>query len=110
MILTVIRTRVRPELADEYQAEFDRMWQIAEQQPGFISRSKFMAEDGEALSLQEWESLEHLQAWRDHPAHVEIKKRGRAEFYQDYTIHICAAPQTYGFTRDRGKEITRDTG
>ena len=100
MLVAILRTRVRPELAEEYQAEFDRLWEIAKHQPGFISRKSYFGEDGETVSIQEWESPEHLQAWRDHPEHVAIQKRGRAEFYQDYTVYICDQPHKYEFARD----------
>lgn len=99
MLVAVFRTRVRPEVADEYQAELERIWEIAIKQPGFISTKKYYSDDGDALSIQEWESPEYLRAWRDHPVHVEARRRGREEFYQDFTIYICDEPRKYEFSR-----------
>lgn len=99
MLVAVFRTRVRAEVASEYAEELERIWQIAKEQPGFISVKKFHGDDGEAISVQEWESPEDLQAWRDHPEHAEARRRGREEFYQDYTIYICDEPRKYEFSR-----------
>lgn len=100
MLVAIFRTRVRPEFADEYQAELERLWRIAAKQPGFLSTRKYYSDDGEALSVQEWESPEHLRAWRDHPEHAEARRRGREEFYQDFTIYICDQPRKYEFFRE----------
>ena len=99
MLVAVFRTRVRPEVANEYQVEFERIWKIAKGQPGFISSKNYYSDDGDKVSIQEWESPEHLRAWRDHPDHLEARRRGREEFYQDYTIYICDEPRKYEFTR-----------
>lgn len=99
MLVAVFRTRVRPEVADEYQAELKRIWKIAIAQPGFISSKTYYSDDGDAVAIQEWESPEHLRAWHDHPEHVEVRRRGREEFYQDFTIYICDEPRKYEFSR-----------
>ena len=99
MLVAVFRTRVRPEVATEYQMEHERIWRIAKEQPGFISSKTYYGDDGDKVSIQEWESPEHLRAWRDHPDHLEARRRGREEFYQDYTIYICDEPRKYEFSR-----------
>lgn len=99
MLVAVFRTRVRPEVANEYQAEYERIWKIAKEQPGFISSKTYYSDDGDKVSIQEWESPEQLRAWRDHPDHLEARRRGREEFYQDYTIYICDEPRKYEFSR-----------
>ena len=99
MLVAVFRTRVRPEVATEYQAEYERIWKIAKEQPGFISIKTYYSDEGDKVSIQEWESPEQLRVWRDHPVHLEAQRRGREEFYQDYTIYICDEPRTYEFSR-----------
>ena len=99
MLVAVFRTRVRPEVANEYQAEYERIWKIAKEQPGFISSKTYYSDDGDKVSIQEWESPEQLRAWRDYPDHLEARRRGREEFYQDYTIYICDEPRKYEFSR-----------
>ena len=101
MLLAVFRNRVRPEVTDEYQTELERIWKIAKVQPGFISDKTYFSDDGDAVGIQEWKSPEHLRAWRDHPEHVKARRRGREEFYQDYTIYICDERRKYEFSRKK---------
>lgn len=100
MIVAILRTRVRPEVADEYKAECARIREIAHKQPGFISQNSYYNDDGEKIGIQEWESPEHLQAWRVHPDHLEAQRRGKEEFYQDYTVYVCNEPRKYEFFRE----------
>ena len=99
MLVAVFCTRVRPELIEEYEVELERIWNFAKDQPGFISSKSYFSDDGEKVSIQEWESPEHLRAWRNHPEHAEAQKRGRDEFYQNLKVYICDKPRTYGFSR-----------
>jgi len=99
MIVTVLRSRIRPEAAEEYKACTAEMRKLAQSQPGFISVKAYYAEDGEKVAVHEWESAEHLQAWREHPEHVKTQQRGRNEFYEDYTVYVCDQPRTSRFSR-----------
>ena len=105
MVVAIFRTRVRPEVIDEYQAELTRIRKIAAEQPGFLGAKKYYGDDGDALSIQEWESLDHLKAWRDHPEHAAVRRRGREEFYQDFTVYICDEPRKYDFFREESAAI-----
>lgn len=99
MILAVFRSRMRSESLKEYEACVARMRELAQSQPGFISVKSFFAEDGEKVSLHQWESAEHLLAWRNHPEHVEVQQRGRDAIYEEYTAYICDQPRVYRFSR-----------
>ena len=100
MVVVVFRSRVRPETAERYYAEVERMEAIARSMPGYISNKGYFAEDGERVSIHEWESPEHLQAWRTHPEHLKLQKLGREEFYEEYTGYVCDAPRTMRFQRE----------
>lgn len=51
-----------------------RMYELATAMPGFISYKDFASADGETVSIVEFESLETLAAWRNHPEHVEAQR------------------------------------
>ena len=61
MMVVVFRAR-RTEAGDgdEYKHQFQRMAELARKMPGYISHKPFVAEDGERLTLFEWESSEIL--------------------------------------------------
>jgi len=89
MILTVFRSRVKPEAQEEYARWATRMSELAGQMPGYISHKGFVAEDGERVTIVEFESEQAQRAWSVHAEHVEAKKKGRASFYAEYRIQVC---------------------
>jgi heme-degrading monooxygenase HmoA len=98
MITIVFRTRLRADADLAELAILDtRMAELAAGMPGFVSYKDFAAEDGEALSLIEFESLETLAAWRRHPEHVAAQLRGRDEFFAEYHILVCETVRAYAY-------------
>ena len=89
MIITVFRARLRPEHTDEYYALVGTVAAEADAMPGFVSRKVFIAEDGERVTIVEFESMEAHRAWAEHPTHVAAQRLGREKFYSDYNISIC---------------------
>ena len=97
MILTVFRSRLRPEVQEEYTQWATRMSELARSMPGYISHKSFTAPDGERVTLAEFDTEEHMRAWSAHPEHVEAKKKGRAGFYSEYDIKVCTVTRTHQF-------------
>jgi heme-degrading monooxygenase HmoA len=88
LILGIFRSRLR-DGAQAYPATAERMEALVRGMPGFLGIKTFRADDGERVSLFAFESLEALAAWRDHPEHRDAQRRGREEFYAEYSIQIC---------------------
>jgi heme-degrading monooxygenase HmoA len=99
MIIVVFRSRIRPGVDESFYPLRDKMFEIAKSMPGFISYKAFFAEDGERVSIHEWESVEHLQAWRMHPEHVKAQKQGRTDYYEEYTSQVCETQRQSKFCR-----------
>jgi heme-degrading monooxygenase HmoA len=89
MIVTLFRSRLRPEHQTEYEAVGDRMFALATTMPGFVSIKTFVADDGERVSIVEFASAHAQQAWRQHPEHLEAQRLGRDKFYSEYRIQVC---------------------
>jgi heme-degrading monooxygenase HmoA len=99
MIVTIFRSRLRPEHGEEYHKWAKHIHDIAVTMPGFISIKAFTAEDGERLSLAEFESEETTLAWRNHPEHRQAQELGRTLFYAEYRIQVCQALRDYSFPK-----------
>jgi heme-degrading monooxygenase HmoA len=97
MIITVFRSRVKPEAVEEYGRWAARMSELARKMPGYISHKGFVADDGERVTIVEFESEETQRAWSLLPEHVEAKKKGRASFYSGYRIQICTVQRDSAF-------------
>ncbi len=90
MIVAVFRSRLRPEAQEEYAPWAKRLSDMARAMPGYIAHKGFVAEDGERLTLVEFESEEALRGWAVHPEHVLAKKHGRDRFFSEYRVQICS--------------------
>jgi heme-degrading monooxygenase HmoA len=100
MIVTVFRSRLMPGLQDEYVALVDRMQQIAKSIPGYISHKGFWAEDGERVTIVEFEHEEGQRTWRMHPEHLEAQRQGRLKYYSEYDIKVCDVKHANAFKRE----------
>jgi heme-degrading monooxygenase HmoA len=89
MIVAIFRNRLRPEVEQEYGIWANRMSELAAAMPGYISHKGFIAQDGERVTLIEFESEEAMREWGRHSEHVQAKKKGRADFYSEYRVQIC---------------------
>jgi len=89
LVIGIFRSRLR-EGAAGYPATAARMEELVATMPGFLGIKTFRADDGERVSLFAFETLEALDAWRDHLEHRAAQRRGRDEFYAEYTLQICA--------------------
>ena len=98
-VLTVFRSRLRPDAADEYSDAAQRMLELAKSMPGFVDFKMFEAPDGERVSLITFSSLDAQRAWREHPEHREAQALGRARFYEWYSIAVCRVRNRSEFRR-----------
>ncbi|MFO0749610.1 MAG: GNAT family N-acetyltransferase [Myxococcota bacterium] len=104
MVIVVFRSTLRAGVDPLTLAPLGaRMYELASAMPGFISYKDFAAGDGEAVSIVEFESLETLAAWRDHPEHVAAQRLGREQLFAAYHIHVCTPLRSYGHRADRSR-------
>jgi heme-degrading monooxygenase HmoA len=103
MFLVVFRNRKRADIDRAvYSEQSELMETMARRQPGFISFKSYVADDGEVIALSEWEDEDAALAWRKVTEHSAAQSRGRAEFYEDYTLFACKHPRIHRFSRKDG--------
>ena len=100
MFLVVFRNRKRADIDyAAYEAEADRMLELAQAQPGYLSFKSYVADDGEVIALSEWEDEAAARAWGKVAEHRATQQRGRAVYYEEYTLFACAEPRVHRFDR-----------
>lgn len=100
MFLVVFRNRKRADMdAAAYGNDAVQMEELARAQPGFISFKSYTADDGEVIALSEWEDEAAARSWGRHGEHLAVQGRGRAEYYESYTLFACADPRIHRFER-----------
>ncbi len=101
MIVTVFRSRLRSEARDDYVSLAERMSELARTMPGYISHKGFWAEDGERVTIVEFENEATMRAWRMHPEHRAAQQKGRDSFYEEYKVQVCEVVRESKFRRDQ---------
>jgi heme-degrading monooxygenase HmoA len=100
MIVTIFRSRLRPEHLAEYEPYAEHIETLARAMPGFLSIKGYTAADGERVSLVEFADRESHEAWRRHPEHVEAQRLGRARFYIEFRVQVCDLTKEHRFPTD----------
>ena len=93
----VIFTTVRTEVEEGYPEMAEAMLELASRQPGFLGVEH--ARDTTGITVSYWESLEAIAAWKDHAEHRVAREKGRAAWYDRYTLRICRVEREYDFRR-----------
>jgi heme-degrading monooxygenase HmoA len=106
MVITLFRSRLRPEHEKQYAQWAKRMHDLASNMPGFLSIKGFTAQDGERVSIVEFESEETMRQWREQIDHRQAQKLGRKLFYSEYRIQVCQPIRDYSFPKKTGASVT----
>ncbi|GJJ05131.1 hypothetical protein RugamoR64_56690 [Duganella rhizosphaerae] len=93
---------MNPEHQAEYLEWASRMSMLAKEIPGHVSHKGFTAQDGERVTIVEFETEEGMRTWAAHPEHVAAKKQGRGSFFSEYNVKICHLQRESAF-RHRGE-------
>jgi heme-degrading monooxygenase HmoA len=101
MIVAIFRSRLNPGAEEEYGPMAKKMSELARTIPGYVSHKGFAAEDGERVTIVEFESEEALQEWRHHPEHAKAKRRGIQSFFSGYKFQICTVIRARAWTDAR---------
>jgi len=97
-VVVIFKTHLRDGADEEaYRLTSQRMHELVEQIPGFISIKGYTAEDGEAIDLVRFETEDALRVWKEQPEHREAQRRGREEFYDHYRVQACKVVRDYEF-------------
>jgi heme-degrading monooxygenase HmoA len=100
MIVTVFRSRLMPDVREDYVALVDRMVELASSMPGYISHKGFFAEDGERCTIVEFESEEAQRAWRMNAEHRDAQRKAREIYYETFSLQICELKRESKFDRN----------
>lgn len=104
MIVTIFRSRLNPGVQDEYGPMARHMSELVRAIPGYVAHKGFVAEDGERVTIVEFESEEALHEWRRHPDHLRAKRRGIESFFSNYSVQICSVIRSRSRPAESGRE------
>ena len=95
----VVFTSVRTPELDGYPETASRMEELVRDVPGFLGIDHAQTPGGLSITVGYFRDAEALTEWRTNIEHRAAQKRGRAEWYQHYTLHVAKVERSSGFTR-----------
>jgi heme-degrading monooxygenase HmoA len=94
----VIFTSLRTEGdAAGYREMAARMDELSRYQPGYLGIDSARSEVG--ITVSYWRDLESVRGWKQQMEHLEAQQRGRAQWYEAYTVRVCRVEKEYDFAR-----------
>lgn len=93
MYVVIFRAKVRV-LDTQYLNMAQRMRQLAFDEFGCLDFSA-TSEGDEEIAVSYWRSLEDIQRWKAHAAHLQAQARGREQWYHSYQVDIAEIVRSY---------------
>jgi heme-degrading monooxygenase HmoA len=88
-VVTVFRSRLRPDNVQEYDDTAAAMSALAEKMPGYVEHKAFTADDGERVTVVTFADRTSHDAWRTHVEHRVAQRRGQEAFYASYSLQVA---------------------
>ena len=100
-IFTSIRTDNEPaDTPDGYERTAAHLSRLVREVPGFLGEDAARTPGGLSVSVAYFRDLAGIEQWRDHPAHLAAKRRGRERWYEQYSLHIARVEHAHVFARE----------
>ncbi|MFI2610364.1 antibiotic biosynthesis monooxygenase family protein [Kitasatospora sp. NPDC018619] len=96
----VVFTALRTPDQSGYSETSDRMEELVKDIPGYLGLDHAQTPGGLGITVGYFRDAEALTAWRTNPEHGVAQRRGRAEWYERYTLHVAKVERSHGFARE----------
>ncbi|MEU3553801.1 antibiotic biosynthesis monooxygenase family protein [Streptomyces fragilis] len=92
-------TSVRTENETGYAETSARMEELVKDVPGFLGMDHAKTPGGLSITVGYFRDADALTRWRSDAEHHAAQQRGRAEWYESYTLHVAKVERSHAFTR-----------
>ncbi|MYQ96343.1 antibiotic biosynthesis monooxygenase [Streptomyces sp. SID4946] len=76
-----------------------RMEDLVKEVPGYLGADHAQTPGGLSITVGYFRDADALTQWRSNAEHRAAQERGRAEWYQSYTLHVAKVERSHGFKR-----------
>lgn len=84
----IFSSELNPQHPD-YENMAERMIELASNQDGFLGVESSRGIDLKGITVSYWSNIEAIKKWREHAEHLEAQRRGKSEWYRNYSIKIA---------------------
>lgn len=103
-------TTVRNQDMSGYSETAARMEDLVKDVPGFLGMDQAHTPGGLSITVGYFRDAEALTEWRRNTEHRAAQKRGRADWYDSYTLHVAKVERSHGFSRASVTAATPSSG
>ncbi len=97
---TVVFTSVQTGNPEGYGETAERMIELVQDVPGFLGYESARSPGGLGITVGYFRDEDAIAAWQQNLAHQAAQRRGRAEWYESYSVHVGRVERSYGFERE----------
>jgi heme-degrading monooxygenase HmoA len=76
-----------------------RMEELVKDVPGFLGMDHAQTPGGLGITVGYFRDADALTQWRSNAEHRAAQERGRADWYESYTLHVAKVERSHGFRR-----------
>lgn len=80
-----------------------RMEELVKDIPGYLGVDSAQTPGGLGITVAYFRDADALTQWRTDPEHQAAQHRGRAHWYETYSLHIAKVERSHTFTRAQPK-------
>ena len=95
----VIFTSVGSADRDGYAETADRMFELAQQQLGYLGAES--ARETIGITVSYWATEDDARAWKRVLEHAEAQRLGRERWYEQYAVRVATVTREYGMEPER---------
>ncbi|WP_370254639.1 antibiotic biosynthesis monooxygenase [Streptomyces sp. V4I8] len=95
---------VRTPNQNDYSETNARMEDLVKDVPGFLGMDHAQTPGGLGITVSYFRDADALTEWRTNVEHRAAQERGRADWYQSYTLHVAKAERSHGFLRAEARQ------
>ncbi|SDP13203.1 antibiotic biosynthesis monooxygenase family protein [Lentzea jiangxiensis] len=95
----VVFTTVRTDDQTGYRETNARMEELVREVPGYLGMDHAQNPGGLGITVAYFRDADALTRWRTDLEHRAAQKRGRADWYESYTLHVAKVERSSGFKR-----------
>lgn len=92
-------TTVRTEDQSDFSETNARLEDLVKNLPGYLGMDHAQTPGGLGITVSYFRDADALTQWRTNAEHRAAQQRGRADWYQSYTLHVAKVERSHGFTR-----------
>jgi heme-degrading monooxygenase HmoA len=85
-----------------YGETSDRMDELVREVPGYLGHESARTPGGLGITVSYFRDVAAIEQWRAVGEHRAAQKQGRAEWYEQYTVHVAKVERSHGYARAQG--------